>query len=53
MKPTRTVATELIKRLALLQVAETTLSLVLHGIDIQKEHKISFWDAMIVDAAIQ
>lgn len=31
---------------------QNTVSLVLHGIDIQKEHKISFRDAMIVAAAM-
>lgn len=44
-------AKEIIKRLALLQVVDTTVPLVLRGIDIQKENRISFWDAMIIAAA--
>ena len=44
-------AKEIIKRLALLQVVETTVPLVLRGIDIQRENRISFWDAIIVAAA--
>ena len=44
-------AKEIIKRLALLQVVETTVPLVLRGIDIQRKNRISFWDAIIVAAA--
>jgi len=44
-------AKEIIKRLALLQVVDTSVPLVLRGIDIQKENRISFWDAMIIAAA--
>lgn len=42
---------EIIKKFALLEVVETNVPLVLHGIDIHRENKISFWDAMIVAAA--
>ena len=45
------VAEQAIRDFSLWAVVETSVSLILKAIKFQKQHKFSFWDAMIVAAA--
>lgn len=44
-------AEQAVRDFALWTVVETSVSLVLQGIGVQRHHGLSFWDAMVVAAA--
>ena len=46
-------AAKVIESYARLPVIETDVGLVLHGVEISRRYKISFWDSLIVAAAIR
>jgi predicted nucleic acid-binding protein len=41
----------IVENLSVLEVVDTTVPLIISGIDICKKHSLSFWDSLIVAAA--